>query len=256
MTLGERIKECRKKAGLSQEKVAELVGISRQAVTKWETNQSAPSTENLFKLAEIFGTTVDMLMDEVSREEKCREEESREDEGNGTSTAEQVYALYRADREKAKAARRAGFRKNLRVALFIAIGYAVVFVVGRLFTADVGELTVMGFFGSSGTKHEYYLFGWLLTSRLFWWALAVSVIPALFGKYRFSVITLVVFVIAIPIGEVLGPNPEGAFYGNTHYGWAIWGCMYLAAVVLGIVAEIMKGKETLRNKKEILPRQG
>ena len=62
MTLGERIKTCRQQAGMSQEKVAELVGISRQAVTKWETNQSAPSTENLFKLAEIFGTTVDLLL--------------------------------------------------------------------------------------------------------------------------------------------------------------------------------------------------
>lgn len=62
MSLGERIKEQRKKSGLSQEKVAEFVGVSRQAVTKWETGQSAPSTENLFKLAEIFGTTVDMLL--------------------------------------------------------------------------------------------------------------------------------------------------------------------------------------------------
>ena len=42
MTLGERIKACRQHAGMSQEKVAELVGISRQAVTKWESDQSAP----------------------------------------------------------------------------------------------------------------------------------------------------------------------------------------------------------------------
>ena len=62
MALGEKIKACRQRAGMSQEKVAELVGVSRQAVTKWEVNQSAPNTENLFKLAEIFGTTVDMLL--------------------------------------------------------------------------------------------------------------------------------------------------------------------------------------------------
>ena len=63
MTLGERIKNQRSRAGLSQERVAELVGVSRQSVTKWESGQSAPSTENLFRLAEIFGTTVDMLLD-------------------------------------------------------------------------------------------------------------------------------------------------------------------------------------------------
>ena len=50
MSLGEKIKACRQNAGMSQEKVAELVGVSRQAVTKWEANQSAPNTENMFKL--------------------------------------------------------------------------------------------------------------------------------------------------------------------------------------------------------------
>ncbi len=70
MTLGEKIKACRQQAGMSQEKVAELLGISRQAVTKWETNKSAPSTDNLFKLAEIFGTTVDLLLPEPKAEEE------------------------------------------------------------------------------------------------------------------------------------------------------------------------------------------
>lgn len=70
MSLGKRIKEQRKKCGLSQEKVAELVGVSRQAVTKWEVGQSAPSTENLFRLAEIFGTTVDILLDSKETESK------------------------------------------------------------------------------------------------------------------------------------------------------------------------------------------
>ena len=62
MTLGERIRTCRQKAGMSQEKVAERMGVSRQAVAKWEGDRSAPNTENLFKLAEIFGTTVDLLL--------------------------------------------------------------------------------------------------------------------------------------------------------------------------------------------------
>ena len=61
MNVGERIKKCRMDAGLSQEKLAEKLGVSRQAVTKWETGQSMPSTSNLFQLAEIFGTTVDFL---------------------------------------------------------------------------------------------------------------------------------------------------------------------------------------------------
>ncbi|MCL2698580.1 MAG: helix-turn-helix transcriptional regulator [Oscillospiraceae bacterium] len=58
MTLGNRIKEQRNRLGLSQEKIAELVGISRQAVTKWETDQTIPCMENLIMLAEIFNITL------------------------------------------------------------------------------------------------------------------------------------------------------------------------------------------------------
>ncbi len=79
MALGERIKKCRQSAGMSQEKVAELVGVSRQAVTKWEANQSAPNTENLFKLAGIFGTTVDLLL--------------APDEGDNQTPAEKLHLI-------------------------------------------------------------------------------------------------------------------------------------------------------------------
>ena len=66
MTLGERIKEQRKKKGFSQEKIAELVGTSRQAVTKWESGQSIPCMENLMTLAEIFGLPLDELSSGVN----------------------------------------------------------------------------------------------------------------------------------------------------------------------------------------------
>lgn len=61
MTLGERIQTHRKKCALSQEKLAEIVGVSRQAVTKWEADQSAPSVDNLIKLSQIFAVPLDEL---------------------------------------------------------------------------------------------------------------------------------------------------------------------------------------------------
>ena len=60
--LGENIKRLRKEKGLSQEKVAEYMAVSRQAVTKWESNISRPSSENLMKLAELFDVKVDVLL--------------------------------------------------------------------------------------------------------------------------------------------------------------------------------------------------
>lgn len=67
MTLGEKIKHQRKMNNLSQEKVGELVGVSRQAVTRWETNQSAPSTDNLIKLAGIFKISLEQLANDNAK---------------------------------------------------------------------------------------------------------------------------------------------------------------------------------------------
>lgn len=76
MKLDERIKTCRRSSGLTQEQVAEAIGVSRQAVTKWENGRSAPSTENLFRLAELFGTSVDLLLNE--NDVSCSEDEEKD----------------------------------------------------------------------------------------------------------------------------------------------------------------------------------
>jgi transcriptional regulator with XRE-family HTH domain len=67
MTLGEKISMLRKKEGISQEKLAEVIGVSRQAVTKWENRNANPDTENLIRLAEFFGVSLDELCKNVSK---------------------------------------------------------------------------------------------------------------------------------------------------------------------------------------------
>ena len=62
MTLGQKLKEIRKKFGLSQEQLAEIMNVSRQAITKWETDAGLPDTENLKELSYIFGITIDYLL--------------------------------------------------------------------------------------------------------------------------------------------------------------------------------------------------
>lgn len=62
MTLGEKIKNIRNKFGLSQEELAEIINVSRQAITKWETNSGIPDIENLKLLASTFNITVDYLI--------------------------------------------------------------------------------------------------------------------------------------------------------------------------------------------------
>lgn len=62
MSLGFNISSKRKSLKLSQEYVAEQLEVSRQAVSKWETNKSEPSTDNLIKLANLFGSDIKELV--------------------------------------------------------------------------------------------------------------------------------------------------------------------------------------------------
>ena len=64
-TLGETIKEHRTKCKMTQEFVAESLGVSRQAVSKWESGTSDPSTSNLLALAKLFGVSVEEFLHEV-----------------------------------------------------------------------------------------------------------------------------------------------------------------------------------------------
>lgn len=64
-SLGETIKEHRTKCKMTQEFVAETIGVSRQAVSKWENGTSDPSTSNLFALAKLFGISPEELLKEI-----------------------------------------------------------------------------------------------------------------------------------------------------------------------------------------------
>lgn len=68
MKLHEKIIAYRKKCGLSQETLAEKIGVSRQAVSKWETGDALPEITKLKSLADCFGVTVDFLLDENADE--------------------------------------------------------------------------------------------------------------------------------------------------------------------------------------------
>jgi len=73
MTIGEKIHELRKVNRISQEKIAEMLNVSRQAVSKWETGQSFPTTENLISLAQIFNVPVEQLAHPNTRVELVME---------------------------------------------------------------------------------------------------------------------------------------------------------------------------------------
>ena len=68
MTLDKKLVRLRKKEGLSQADVSEKLDVSRQAVTKWETGTSRPSTENLQALSKLYNVPLEYLLDESADE--------------------------------------------------------------------------------------------------------------------------------------------------------------------------------------------
>lgn len=63
MTTGQKIQALRKGRGLTQEQLAVRLGVSRQAVSRWELDETLPDTQNLLPLKEALGVSIDMLLD-------------------------------------------------------------------------------------------------------------------------------------------------------------------------------------------------
>lgn len=62
MNLGENLKKLRKERNLSQEQLAEMLNVSRQAISKWESNKTYPDIENLVLLRNLFNVSLDYLI--------------------------------------------------------------------------------------------------------------------------------------------------------------------------------------------------
>ena len=62
MTIADRIQSLRKAKGMSQEELADAVGVSRQAVSKWESEQTTPDLDKIVVMSDVFEVTTDYLL--------------------------------------------------------------------------------------------------------------------------------------------------------------------------------------------------
>ena len=131
--------------------------------------------------------------------------------------------------------------KRKTVTLWKSLGiFLLVHVLGRVFYTVIPVHTLSRWLFGYEVRQFAYLYGWLQAHGRFWLCMVPPLLAALLGKRRFALTAALGFAIGIPVGEWLGPNPTGTFTGNTHYGWAIWGGIYLASMVLGIVLQRKK----------------
>ena len=83
MTFGEKLQSLRQRAGMSQDALAERLQVSRQAVSRWERDETMPETDKVVALADIFGVTTDYLLrlqpEQTEPEEKQPPPQERKD---------------------------------------------------------------------------------------------------------------------------------------------------------------------------------
>lgn len=96
MTFGERLLEYRNREGLSQEKLAEKVGVTRQTVSKWETNQSVPDFDKIIPLCEALEISTEELIKGEKEEKNAELEEIKQEK-------ERLKKEYEQKRNKKKA---------------------------------------------------------------------------------------------------------------------------------------------------------
>ena len=91
--IANKLVNLRKRSGLSQEGLAEKIGVSRQAVSKWERAESSPDTDNLIALSKLYNVSLDeMLSSNDERSERVYEGEVR-DEHEGEKKASLIKMI-------------------------------------------------------------------------------------------------------------------------------------------------------------------
>lgn len=130
MTLGEKIAKQRKELNYTQEQLAEILGVSRQSISKWESDIAYPETEKLVQLGKVFDCSMDYLL---------KDEITEKDEVQTSVLSEKVEEISRKvmdDKNKKK------FKKILKIAGII---------LGAVLAIDIVSMIL--YFCVLGTPH-------------------------------------------------------------------------------------------------------
>ena len=149
MTLSEKILYCRKKAGLSQEALADMVGVSRQSVSKWETGDAAPEIGKLLQLSKAFDVTTDWLLSQEEPEQPQQPESAPVQNSTWVDSVPGVIG---------KLIRRYGWLYGVYTALaglgFVVIGALAKIMTRRMFSSFPSGMEFSEFFGSNSVGFD------------------------------------------------------------------------------------------------------
>ena len=181
--LGNRLAGLRKKHGFSQEQLADELGISRQAVSRWENGESTPDTENIIALAGIYNISVDELIRAAKEDEEAEVVES-----------EVVDPAYQVEKEESK---------NWVFSAMFLFASAAYLIVGFLWRTPEG--------GAVGWASMWILFLVPILAR----SIAKAIKKRRLAEFNMAVLVTMVFCGMGIIGSFYGQN----FW---HPYWVMW----------------------------------
>lgn len=150
MTFSEILLDMRKKNGLSQEDLANQIGVSRQTVSKWESGQSYPEAEKLMLLSEQFSVSVDYLLKGETEKSSPEVPDQKESRMPADTVEKEVPAVQKVERTK-----------HLSAALFLiaCIGNFAIYQASRYIKVQVPKVDHHGVHHWDGFKSiDYFAF--------------------------------------------------------------------------------------------------
>ena len=226
MTMGERIQSLRTGCGLSQEQLAGLVGVSRQAVSKWERSEAIPDTNKLAALAGALGTTADELLGGQDQEARREEYQGAEKDCPGWLAIHWHWLgvpvclwgtalLIRAILGLSIASRMAEGALSIQAVLLLALPGMIL----PLFAVFLGRRTIRCRYGQSGGEMP----GWsgvrgLLARRWYWAGIPAALLGVLGFGYKLDAALRLYRQLSVldPLLSMnFGPETDpGQIYGN------------------------------------------
>ncbi len=229
LEIANRLVEYRKKHSLSQEDVAEKIGVSRQAVSKWERVEASPDTDNLIALAELYGVSLDELVLGKNSEPKPEPETVTIKKGNKTviiRDTEKGHFIHVDDEDDDDDDDEGGFSAEIKLSLdsakspahrfFQAFPFPVLTVIAYL---------IFGFWNICGG----WAYGWLVFLLI---PIYYSLVDSIFTRKADG--------FAFPVAVSLAYLWIGFEYGLWHPAWIIFLTVPFYYFICEFISKLLK----------------
>lgn len=201
MTFGEKLSKLRKEYNYTQEQLADILGVSRQSISKWESDTAYPETDKLVKLGKLFNCSMDYLLnDDITEKESTHQTQNNE-------IANKIISLFRE-------------RKSEKIVCGMPLYH-----IGR---------NAHGFFAIGFTAHGVFSIGLLSTGIFSIGMLSLGIVS--FGLLALGLISIGTFALGLlAVGSIaLGLFAAGAVsIGIVSFGSCSVGCFSCGAAAMG-----------------------